>query len=1186
MERKDLLFIGKVDRLSGSDNAIVKKEDLELLGTRRIPDSEVNLGKLPNQVVGQAVVFVYDGGIYGICLTKRWITDDYLTKMQKKTGISTDNIEVPVGPDSHDIIEELDEGELITASSVLHDESIVYEGNEIENVVTVQSVTSDEANRYFIAVIEGPLVPMSGTPVTVTGMEGDFVTVESCFTAHEDAHPSVDDEIMVRVVEQLQTESMGVTEAGIPVFISTGQYQVGKELRVTVTEKTESHFIGEVVLDVDRESIEVNELDSVAVENRRRNKRVFWNGIPIDVQSVQLDDLEPKGLVVTGKNSEAVEAKWDLRSAVEDDLSAQVGDEITFKIREAKGDSCIGSYHGYPIVCSGIHAFPKVCEGERIRGVIENIETDKATVSLPPLPETKNEWVVEILGIHRQNGIAVAIGYLVKLSDVRFVSVGDEVSVVVTNRRSDITEVSAGECIDVRVGDEITCKITEANGDSCIGSYQDFPVVCTDIGAFPNECEGRRIKARVQEHKSDRLVISLAHPPESHKELDVEVLGWYRGDAIAVTEGFLVKIPAAEIDARDDVFRVAVTSRGDPITEVSVAARGIFQNGNEELLVRLPETAGDYTIIDGELPVVTSHLPDIDSPVTLGVANVNTDSVVPTVTALPEAHIPNIGDHIETKIIEVDDAFATSVGEEIPIESPLLATVESETIEVDVGNVARNRVSGIAVGMGEGEVNQFHEYYVCLQIAELAYRKQEYEKVREMLVSAREQIPSGEVVLDAILTAHIPLIDILCATDITEVQSSEIEKERERLVELREEIEETEVGSDVLAYLQACDLELKAAQNFIEAVNEATQDTRTSLQSIARGYDSKDRVMEGMTHVERGIKTTAETGFSMFVPSNELRIFVEELRQSYPIPVDELDQIPKPQADANWLSYFVSEEHPEIIKERLSNTDDEVEAWTRPSIPTEFGVWAAESNEQTTSDTMTAKSEYNNDSSTLKTEIESTGDTPSEKQSSGADAATEGESGREANQPNGPDSDTLHQTEEGQAWASDEDDSEEGLRTEEKLGAGIDTTNVEERRVTASPVPDIEVTEELREFRQEAEEDAKENPVVERSETTNTRPGTKYIRSPKIRRYARARANGTCEFCGDSAPFLKPDGDPYLEVHHVDELGEGGADDPSLVVALCPTCHMEIHYGRQGPEINEALREKLEAGLGDVGAVE
>jgi 5-methylcytosine-specific restriction protein A len=57
------------------------------------------------------------------------------------------------------------------------------------------------------------------------------------------------------------------------------------------------------------------------------------------------------------------------------------------------------------------------------------------------------------------------------------------------------------------------------------------------------------------------------------------------------------------------------------------------------------------------------------------------------------------------------------------------------------------------------------------------------------------------------------------------------------------------------------------------------------------------------------------------------------------------------------------------------------------------------------------------------------------------------------------------------------------------------------------------------------------------------------------------RANGTCEGCGQSAPFQRADGTLYLEVHHRRRLADGGEDSVENAIALCPNCHRERHYG-------------------------
>lgn len=125
----------------------------------------------------------------------------------------------------------------------------------------------------------------------------------------------------------------------------------------------------------------------------------------------------------------------------------------------------------------------------------------------------------------------------------------------------------------------------------------------------------------------------------------------------------------------------------------------------------------------------------------------------------------------------------------------------------------------------------------------------------------------------------------------------------------------------------------------------------------------------------------------------------------------------------------------------------------------------------------------------------------------------------------------------------------------------------------------LEERGDLTELRKRAEDAARKNPVREQV----TSISSQYYRSNRIKEYAKARANGICECCGEPAPFNDENGEPYLEVHHVDELGEGGSDHPDRVAAVCPTCHRHIHYGSGGGELNSVLQEKLESGLSDIG---
>lgn len=71
----------------------------------------------------------------------------------------------------------------------------------------------------------------------------------------------------------------------------------------------------------------------------------------------------------------------------------------------------------------------------------------------------------------------------------------------------------------------------------------------------------------------------------------------------------------------------------------------------------------------------------------------------------------------------------------------------------------------------------------------------------------------------------------------------------------------------------------------------------------------------------------------------------------------------------------------------------------------------------------------------------------------------------------------------------------------------------------------------------------------------------RFVRDPNVIAWVLVTAAGRCEACGDPAPFLRDDGEPYLEVHHVRPLGEGGPDSSDNAVGICPTCHRRFHHG-------------------------
>tara|TARA_R110002074_G_scaffold374505_1_gene550808 strand:+ start:261 stop:1346 length:1086 start_codon:yes stop_codon:yes gene_type:complete len=53
-----------------------------------------------------------------------------------------------------------------------------------------------------------------------------------------------------------------------------------------------------------------------------------------------------------------------------------------------------------------------------------------------------------------------------------------------------------------------------------------------------------------------------------------------------------------------------------------------------------------------------------------------------------------------------------------------------------------------------------------------------------------------------------------------------------------------------------------------------------------------------------------------------------------------------------------------------------------------------------------------------------------------------------------------------------------------------------------------------------------------------------------------------CEALGQNPiSFLKRDGQPYVEAHHINPLGEGGDDTENNIVSICANHHRQIHLG-------------------------
>ena len=87
--------------------------------------------------------------------------------------------------------------------------------------------------------------------------------------------------------------------------------------------------------------------------------------------------------------------------------------------------------------------------------------------------------------------------------------------------------------------------------------------------------------------------------------------------------------------------------------------------------------------------------------------------------------------------------------------------------------------------------------------------------------------------------------------------------------------------------------------------------------------------------------------------------------------------------------------------------------------------------------------------------------------------------------------------------------------------------------------------------------------------------GSAFLRDMTVRSWIQQNAAGVCEGCRKQAPFVAENGIPFLEVHHVRSLADGGSDKITNAVALCPNCHRRAHLSRDRTEFKALLYKSV-----------
>lgn len=139
----------------------------------------------------------------------------------------------------------------------------------------------------------------------------------------------------------------------------------------------------------------------------------------------------------------------------------------------------------------------------------------------------------------------------------------------------------------------------------------------------------------------------------------------------------------------------------------------------------------------------------------------------------------------------------------------------------------------------------------------------------------------------------------------------------------------------------------------------------------------------------------------------------------------------------------------------------------------------------------------------------------------------------------------------------------EGLIRQRLLGSETDPTN-----------------DDLQEFERRVLELRRREMTIDRPAGTMrpkrvVRSVYEYVRSAEVKAYVLQQANGRCEVCNSPAPFTDADGMPFLEVHHVRPLADGGSDRVGNAIAVCPNCHRRAHLSGDKTEFVASIFNKL-----------
>ncbi|WP_266080625.1 HNH endonuclease [Haladaptatus caseinilyticus] len=779
-------------------------------------------------------------------------------------------------------------------------------------------------------------------------------------------------------------------------------------------------------------------------------------------------------------------------------------------------------------------------------------------------PDSGTEITVDIMGKKGSTAYAIHESVPVVLPECA-ATVGDQVHVqVVSEETGSIrAEVAAlSEDNRLALGDSLEVKLDISPANKKIARIiEDLPVLITPP-ALPIHGE---VPLVVTDVKPNTVIAEIDFTAwngvkfEIGQILTLKDFNWYENRLIGEHDGVQFTISVSEKPPTvPKALDVVITDISPSEISTSIEPHPRLESLDEEDLITLSIDEKQEGYLLGEHRRFPVWIPFdgeiVPSELSVTITQITNHGIFASLATLPDRALPGQGEIVPAKVEDEDLATATAFlktsGETDPYAVPVIFPITTDVKgEVGVEIVAEDDpyLLGVLRLTGGGADTKLVPNYLSeTQRAIIAVRNRLLGKAVSAWTAAAKETNNELREVEARRAAAYGKAEMA-------LNDGQYETAESNIKDFKSYLSNTNI---LEKYHHNLDLELDVYTQLITATRRRAPDSATGLQRIAYNISSRTQINQAAAKIPI-TSWDQDPDWNMVFP--------------HPFVVDRMSQLCEkfdsiPDAAKNILTNVATLEEMQWSVPPASEAEPQpTGSLDKPSIPLE----------------LSEVSEQNSQSRGQQDNEEETSSPPNKERNSEKVSSSEPNNRNSLEHDSEASTVTTTGTVENNKLSETTDaNSSESDGTVSVRGSNSTMGPIDELVVEKESPKTSRVSNELRSLRRKAEQAASTDPT---RDTSQTGGGSRYQRAQPIKEFVKTRADGMCEACGEAAPFENRAGEPYLEVHHIDELGKGGEDHPSKVVALCPTCHKRIHHGQKGGKINEELRDKLQNGLAEVG---